>query len=96
VLVLVVVPASGDGVVVVVVLVVVLDSGIAVVVVVPVSPVCPPPQAVNDATRARLAAASAIVSNLVFIDSPFLLIFAADADRPNILKYGVRRLTKAS
>jgi hypothetical protein len=79
VLVLVVVPVSGVAVVVVVV-VLVLDSGIAVLVVVPVS-VVPPPQAVKDATRARLAAASAIVSNFAIINVLILLIVAAD--RPN-------------
>jgi hypothetical protein len=72
VLVLVAVPVS--GIVVVVVLVVVLVSGIVVVlVVVLVVSVVPPPQAVKDATRARLAAASAIVSIFAIIKSSFSL-----------------------
>jgi hypothetical protein len=87
VVVLVVVPVSG------LVVAVVVSVVVLVVLVVSVG-VCPPPQAVNDATTAKLAAANAIVRNFAIIDFPFLLIVASGVYRPVIFKSLVRHFIK--
>jgi hypothetical protein len=77
VVVLVLLSAGGVAVSVPVVVVAPVSVLVVVLVVVLVSLVVEPPHAVNDATKAKLAAARAIVCNLAIIELDILLLISS-------------------